>query len=142
MKWLRQVDAEYDSDRAVFNAMIDKRPALIAACSTTSDVVSALERARNDGLAVAVRSGGHPVAGMSTNEGGLVVDVRPMKTIEVDPTARTVRVGGGATWGELDAATQAHGLAVTGGRVSTTGVSGFTLGGGSGRLERSVSRAC
>ncbi len=142
MEWIKPGDAEYDSERALFNAMIDKRPALIAKCATAADVVAALERAQADSLGVAVRSGGHSVAGMSTVDDGLVVDVRPMKGIEVDAGARTARVGGGVTWGELDAATQAHGLAVTGGRVSTTGVSGFTLGGGSGWLERSLGLAC
>ncbi len=142
MKWIEPGDGEYDSERSLFNAMIDKHPALIARCSTPADVVTALERARSDGLPIAVRSGGHSVAGMSTNDDGIVIDVRPMKEIQVDPEARTVRVAGGVTWGELDAATQEHGLAVTGGRVSTTGVAGFTLGGGSGWLERSLGLAC
>jgi len=142
MRWIEPADGEYDSERSLFNAMIDKHPALIARCATPEDVVTALDRARTDDLAIAVRSGGHSVAGMSTNDDGIVIDVRPMKGIQVDPAARTVRVAGGVTWGELDAATQEHGLAVTGGRVSTTGVSGFTLGGGSGWLERSLGLAC
>ena len=122
--------------------MIDKRPRMIAACSDASDVRAALDRARADGLAVAVRSGGHAVAGQSSNDDGLVIDVRPMKSIDIDPVARTARVGGGCTWGEFDAAAQAHGLATTGGRVSTTGVSGLTLGGGSGWLERQHGLSC
>jgi FAD/FMN-containing dehydrogenase len=122
--------------------MIDKRPAVIAACATPDDVVDALERARRDGLAIAVRAGGHSVAGYSTNDGGLVIDVRPMKDIEIDPTRRVARVGAGVTWGELDRAAQEHGLAVTGGRASTTGVAGFTLGGGSGWLDRKLGLAC
>ena len=95
-----------------------------------------------DSLAVAVRSGGHSVAGVSSNDDGLVIDVRPMKTIEIDAAARRARVGGGCTWGEFDAATQEHGLATTGGRVSTTGVSGLTLSGGSGWLERQFGLSC
>ncbi len=142
MQWIRPGDADFDDRRAMFNAMIDKRPRLIAACSTSGDVVAALDRARADGLAVAVRSGGHAVAGQSSNDDGLVIDVRPMKLLEIDPVARTARVGGGCTWGEFDAAAQVHGLATTGGRVSTTGVSGLTLGGGSGWLERKHGLSC
>ena len=142
MHWTRPGDAEYDDRRAVFNAMIDKRPRLIAACATPADVGLALDRARTDGLAVAIRSGGHAVAGQSVNDDGLVIDVRPMKTIAIDPVARTARVGAGCTWAEFDGAAQAHGLATTGGRVSTTGVSGLTLGGGSGWLERQHGLSC
>jgi FAD/FMN-containing dehydrogenase len=135
-------DARYDEARAVFNAMIDRRPAVIAKCATPSDVAQALQLADREGYAVAVRSGGHSVAGMSVNDGGMVIDVRPMKTITVDPDARTAKVGAGVTWGEFDRATQEHGLATTGGRVSTTGVAGFTLGGGSGWGERKFGLAC
>jgi FAD/FMN-containing dehydrogenase len=142
MMWVEPQDESYDEQRALFNAMIDKRPRLIAACTTPADVRTALERARSEDLEVAVRAGGHSVAGMSTNDDGLVVDVRPMKSIEVDPRARRVRVDAGVTWGELDRATQEHGLATTGGRVSSTGVAGFTLGGGSGWLERKHGLAC
>ncbi|HET9608560.1 MAG TPA: FAD-binding oxidoreductase [Acidimicrobiales bacterium] len=135
-------DPRYDDTRAVFNGMIDKHPAVIAQCATPGDVTDALALAAREGYEVAVRAGGHSVAGMSVNDGGLVVDVRPMKAIEVDVGARLVRVGAGATWGELDRVTQEHGLATTGGRVSTTGVAGFTLGGGSGWLERRHGLAC
>jgi FAD/FMN-containing dehydrogenase len=142
MQWIRPGEPDYDERRALFNAMIDKRPRLIAACATAADVTTALDRARADGLAVAVRSGGHAVAGQSSIDDGLVIDVRPMKSIEIDPVARTAWVGAGCTWGEFDSAAQIHGLATTGGRVSTTGVSGLTLGGGSGWLERKHGLSC
>ena len=142
MEWIGPTDAAYDERRALFNAMIDKRPRLIAACKTPADIRAALDRARQDGLAVAVRSAGHSVAGQSTNDDGLVIDVRDMTDIAIDPAARTARVGGGCTWADFDAAAQEHGLATTGGRVSTTGVAGLTLGGGSGWLERKHGLAC
>src|ERR1700733_13574138 len=122
--------------------MIDRRPAVVARCATPADVAAALELAGREGLAVAVRAGGHSVAGMSVNDGGMVIDVRPMKEITVDPDKRTVRAGAGVTWAELDAATQEYGLATTGGRVSSTGIAGFTLGGGSGWAERKFGLAC
>ncbi len=142
MQMVTSTDAGYDEDRALFNSMIDKRPAVIAKCATPDDVVDGLELAAREGYDIAVRAGGHSVAGMSTNDGGIVIDVRPMKSIDVDESAMTVRVGAGVTWSEFDHATQAHGLATTGGRVSTTGVAGFTLGGGSGWLERKYGLAC
>lgn len=142
MEWIQPEHPDYESRRALFNAAIDKRPAVIAACAGPLDVVAALERAQRDGMAVAVRAGGHSVAGASTNHGGLVVDVRPMKEIGIDAEARRVRVGAGVTWGELDSATQEHGLAVPGGRASTTGVAGFTIGGGSSWIERKYGPAC
>jgi FAD/FMN-containing dehydrogenase len=135
-------DAEYDEARALFNAMIDAHPAAIARCTDVDDVRAALRFAREEGLEIAVRSGGHSVAGTSTVDDGLVLDVRPMKEMRVDPEARTARCGAGVTWGEFDRATQQHGLATTGGRVSTTGVAGLTLGGGSGWLERRHGLAC
>jgi FAD/FMN-containing dehydrogenase len=135
-------DSRYDEARAVFNAMVDKRPALIARCASADDVALALAYARDRGLPVAVRAGGHSVAGMSLVDDGVVIDVRLLDSIEVDARRRTVRVGAGVLWGELDRRTQQYGLATTGGRVSTTGVAGFTLGGGSGWIERKHGLAC
>ncbi|MGW1468739.1 FAD-binding oxidoreductase [Streptomyces sp. NPDC002308] len=135
-------DEGYDEARAVFNGMIDRRPALIAQCASTDDVASALRCARAEELEIAVRGGGHSVAGMASSEGGLVVDLRRMHEVTVDREAGTTRVGGGATMSHLDRATQPFALATTGGRASTTGVGGFTLGGGSGWLERKFGLAC
>lgn len=142
MELIRSSDAGYDEARTVFNKMIDKRPAVIAQCATPGDVATALAMAHEQHLDVAVRAGGHSVAGMSMSEGGIVIDVRPMKAIEIDAANRRARVGAGVTWGEFDRAAQEHGLATTGGRVSTTGVAGLTLGGGSGWLERAFGLAC
>ncbi|MEA2308286.1 MAG: hypothetical protein QOI65_572, partial [Thermoleophilaceae bacterium] len=128
--------------RAVFNGMIDRHPALIARCATPDDVVAAVNLAREHHLPLSVYGGGHGVTGSAVVDAGICVDMRGMKGIEVDPEARTVRAEGGLTWGELDAATQEHGLAVTGGRVSGTGVAGLTLGSGSGWLERKLGFVC
>jgi FAD/FMN-containing dehydrogenase len=128
----RPGDAGYDDAREIFNVMHDKHPALVARCACTEDVVAAVDCARRNGLLVAVRSGGHSVAGNSTCDDGIVIDLRGLNTIEVDPQAETARAGGGVTWGEFDAATQAHGLHTPGGRVTTTGIGGFTTGGGYG----------
>jgi FAD/FMN-containing dehydrogenase len=141
-RWIGPEEAGYDGQRELFNAMIDKRPRIIAVCETSADVREALERAARDDLPVAVRSGGHSVAGQSTNDDGMVIDVRPMKAVEIDAGARRARVGGGCTWAGFDAAAQEFGLATTGGRVSTTGVAGLTLGGGSGWLEREHGLSC
>jgi FAD/FMN-containing dehydrogenase len=135
-------DPEYDEARAVYNSMVDKRPAVIARCAGPDDVVAALAYAREHGLEVAVRGGGHGVAGTALTDGGLVVDLARMQDVEVDPVARTARVAGGATMSHLDRATEQHGLATTGGRVSTTGVGGFALGGGTGWLDRKFGLAC
>ncbi|MFF0163380.1 FAD-binding oxidoreductase [Streptomyces sp. NPDC005263] len=129
-------DPGYDDARAVFNAMIDRRPAVIAQCVDETDVVRSLRFARSLDLPVAVRGGGHSVAGMALGDGAVVVDLRHMRAVTVDPAAEAVRVAGGATMSDLDRATQPHGLATTGGRASTTGVGGFVLGGGTGWLDR------
>jgi FAD/FMN-containing dehydrogenase len=135
-------DPSYDETRALFNAMIDRRPAAIALCETEDDVAESIRCALDSGTPLAVRGGGHSVAGMSTVEGGLVIDLRRMREVVVDPEAGTARVGGGAVMSDLDRATQPYGLATTGGRVSTTGVGGFTLGGGSGWVDRKFGLAC
>ena len=126
----------YDTARAVFNGAIDRHPALIAEVTDARDVAAALRHGRENGLPIAVRAGGHSGAGYGVVDDGLVIDVRALRRVEVDLATRTVRAGAGLTWAQLDAATQAHGLAVTGGRVSHTGVAGLTLGSGSGWLER------
>ncbi|HEX2359965.1 MAG TPA: FAD-binding oxidoreductase [Solirubrobacterales bacterium] len=141
-KVLDREDSGYDEARSVFNAMIDRRPALIAQSESAADVAAALALARDRGLDVAVRSGGHSVAGAGVSEGGLVIDMRRMNDVSVDPEARIATAAGGATWSDFDRATQPHGLMSTGGRVSTTGVAGLTLGGGSGWLERRFGLAC
>ncbi|GGX50652.1 FAD-binding oxidoreductase [Streptomyces fructofermentans] len=129
-------DPGYDGARTVYNGMIDRRPAVVAQCADGDDVVRAVRFARDLDLPIAVRGGGHSVAGMALNDGGLVVDLRRMHAVTVRPEEASARVGGGATMGHLDRATEPHHLATTGGRVSTTGVGGFVLGGGSGWLER------
>jgi FAD/FMN-containing dehydrogenase len=142
MRTLTSADPEYDEARALFNRSIDKHPAVIAMCDSPHDVVEALGVARDRNLDIAVRAGGHSVAGLSTNDGGLVIDVRPMNDVTIDPGQRTAQVGAGVTWGDFDAAAQEHGLAVTGGRATSTGVAGFTLGGGDGWLSRALGLAC
>ncbi|MFD5793516.1 FAD-binding protein [Streptomyces diastatochromogenes] len=134
-------DAGYDAARAVFNAMIDKRPAVIAQCADAADVVRAVRFGRELDLHIAVRGGGHSVAGTALGDGALVVDLRRMHGVTVDPAAEAVRVEGGATMSHLDRATQPYGLATTGGRVSSTGVGGFVLGGGTGWLDRAFGLA-
>jgi FAD/FMN-containing dehydrogenase len=127
---------DYDDARRVWHGAIDRRPALIAKTGSTDDVAAALRFALDSDMPFAVRAGGHSLAGFSAIDDGLLIDLRPLRTIDIDLEARRVRAGAGLQWAELDAATQAHGLAVTGGRISDTGVAGLTLGSGSGWLER------
>lgn len=124
----------YDETRAVHNGYIDRRPALITCCHGTSDIVAAVQLARASGLEVAVRGGGHNVAGRAVCDDGLMIDLSPMKGIFVDPVRRTARAQGGVTWAEFNRETQLHGLATTGGVISSTGIAGLTLGGGLGWL--------
>ena len=135
-------DGGYEACRQVFNGMHDRRPALIARCRTAADVAAAVIFARQERLEIAVRSGGHSVAGLSTCEGGILIDLAGLKQITVDHEARTARAGGGVLWGDFDGATQAHGLHTPGGRVTTTGVGGFTTGGGYGWTSSKYGLTC
>jgi len=132
----------YDDARRIWNGMIDRRPAVIAHCVGTADVVSTVNFAREHDLLVAVKGGGHNVAGDAVCEGGLMIDLSAMRSVHVDVQARRARAGGGATWGDFDAETQVYGLATTGGLISDTGVAGLTLGGGIGWLTPSYGLAC
>lgn len=127
-------DAGYDDARAVHNGLIDKRPALVARCVNTADIADAVRFARQEGLEISTRGGGHNVAGKAVTDGGLMIDLAPMRGSYVDPVRRRARVQGGATWNDYNRATHQHGLATTGGVISTTGVAGLTLGGGLGWL--------
>jgi|SoiMethySBSTD1v2_1073268.scaffolds.fasta_scaffold128381_2 FAD/FMN-containing dehydrogenase len=131
---LRPSDNGYDDARKVWNAMIDRRPALIARCTGAADVLAAVTFAREQDLLVSIRGGGHNVSGNAICDGALMIDLAPMKGIRVDPVARTARAEPGLLWGEFDRETQAFGLATTGGLISTTGIAGLTLGGGQGWL--------
>lgn len=139
---IRPGDAEYDSARRVWNGMIDRHPAVIARCADERQVADVVALARRSGLPLAVRGGGHNVAGYGTCDGGIVLDLSPMRGVEVDPAARTATVQGGATWADVDEATQRHGLATPGGEVAATGVAGLTLSGGYGMLRRKLGLAC
>jgi len=135
-------DPDYEEARLVWNDLIDKRPALIARCAGVGDVIDSVNFARENDLLMAVRGGGHNVAGNGVCDGGLVIDLSPMKRIRVDPERRTVRAEGGATWADLDRETQVFGLAAPGGKVSETGIAGLTLGGGIGLLRRKHGLSC
>jgi FAD/FMN-containing dehydrogenase len=139
---VRPTDPDYDQARAVWNAAHDRHPALIIRCAGTADVMRAVEFARSEGLEVAVRGGAHSIAGFSTSDGGVVIDTSPMQGIRVDPTSRRAVAQPGLTWSAFDHETQAFGLAVTGGLVSSTGIAGFTLGGGLGWLLRKCGLTC
>ena len=132
---LLDADADgYDEARRLHNGLIDKRPALIAQCQSTADVIDAVTLGRDTDVEIAVRGGGHGVAGRAVTDGGLMIDLSPMKGIHVDPRRRLVRAEPGLTWFGFNRATAVHGLATTGGVVSTTGIAGLTLGGGIGWL--------
>jgi FAD/FMN-containing dehydrogenase len=133
---LRPEEEGYDEARRIWNGAIDRRPALIARCAGADDVAEAVRYARDNDLAVAVRGGGHAVAGHAVCDGGLMIDLSLMKAVRIDGASRTARAAGGVLWGELDRATQAFGLATTGGIISHTGIGGLTLGGGLGHLMR------
>ena len=139
---LRPGEDGYDGARSVFNAMIDRRPAFVARCAGTADVIAAVRFAREHDLRVSVRGGGHGVTGNAVCDGGLMIDLSPMRSVRVDPASRTARAAGGATWGDFDHETQAFGLATTGGIVPSTGIAGLTLGGGIGYLNRKYGLAC
>jgi hypothetical protein len=139
---IRPGDATYDQDRKTWNGMINKHPALIARCAGVADIITAVRFARDHDLLVAVRGGGHSLPGFSVCDGGMVIDLSPMKGIRVDPDKRTAVAQAGLTWGDYDRETQVFGLASTGGVISTTGIAGLTLGGGIGWLMRNYGLAC
>src|SRR5947209_4830180 len=135
-------DAGYDEARRVYNGMIDKRPAAVVRCTSASDVAAATGVARDEGLDLSVRGGGHSAPGFGTNDSGLVIDLSPMQDVVVDADAKTVRAGGGCTWSGFNDATNARGLATTGGIIGSTGIAGLTLGGGIGYLSRKYGLSC
>ncbi len=132
---LQPSDSDYEEARRVHNGLVNKRPALIARCRGTADILDAVTLAKKLKLEVAVRGGGHNVAGRATLDDGLLIDLAPMKGVHVDPKSRTARAQGGVTWALFNRETQLHGLACTGGVVSSTGIGGLTLGGGLGWLR-------
>jgi FAD/FMN-containing dehydrogenase len=132
---LQPGDADYDGARRIWNGMFDKKPALIARCRGTADVIDAVNFARENGLLTAVRCGGHNSSGSGSCDGGILIDLSAMNAVHVDPKTRRARVQGGATWGDFDREAQIHALATPGGVVSATGVGGLTLAGGLGWLR-------
>src|SRR3954449_10833455 len=139
---IRPDDSDYDEARSIWNGAHDQHPAMIVRCAGVADVMRAVDFARSEDLIVAVRGGGHSIPGFSSSDGGVVIDLSAMRSVRVDPTYRTAVAQGGATWADLDHETQAFGLAVTGGLVSSTGIAGFTLGGGIGWLMRKHGLTC
>lgn len=135
-------DPQYDDARRIHNGMINRHPALIARCADAGDVIAALRFARERDMPLSIRGGGHGVAGFALNDGGMVIDLSRMRDVQVDPASRVARAAGGATWGDVDGATQTVGLATTGGVARPTGVAGLTLGGGHGFLMRRYGLAC
>ncbi len=139
---ITEQDIGYDEARSVHNGMFDRRPALIVSAEQVSDVIAAVNYGRENDLDVAIRGGGHSAPGFGTVDGGLVIDLSPMRTVRVNPQDSTARAGGGTTWGDFNTATHAFGLATTGGVISTTGIAGLTLGGGIGYLARAFGLTC
>ncbi len=135
-------DDGYEEARRIQNGLIDRRPAVIVRCAGAADIAEAIKLARSNGLEISVRGGGHNVAGRAVAEGGLMIDLSPMRGIHVDPAARTARAQGGVLWAELNREAHAHGLAVTGGAISSTGIAGYTLGGGLGWLMAKHGLGC
>src|SRR2546425_5395933 len=132
----------YEDSRRIWNSNVVKRPSLIARCSGVADVVSSVNFARRNNMLVSIRGGGHSIAGLGLCDGGLTIDLTSLKGVSVDPVEKTARAGAGVTWGEFDHETQLHGLATTGGEISTTGISGLTLGGGIGWLVGKFGTSC
>jgi FAD/FMN-containing dehydrogenase len=139
---LTRDDEPYDSARAIWNGTVDGHPALIARCRSTEDIAAAVNLTREAGLPLAVRAGGHSVAGLSTCDDGVVIDLSPMRGVSIDPVRRIATVQPGATWADFDTVAAVHGLATTGGLISSTGVAGLTLGGGIGWLQRKYGLSC
>jgi hypothetical protein len=139
---IAQGDPDYEEARKVYNAMIDRRPAVVVRAEAVADVQAAVDAARDEGVDLSIRGGAHSVPGFGTNDGGIVIDLASMRGVRVDPGSRTATVQGGATWGDLNDAAYEHGLATTGGIISTTGVAGLTIGGGIGYLARGMGLSC
>jgi len=135
-------DAAYEEARKVYNGMIDRRPGVIVRCTDVADVMASIQFAREQGKDLSIRGGSHSVPGFGTNDDGVVIDLAPMKSVRVDPHARTVRADGGCTWGGFNHATYAFGMATTGGIIASTGIAGLTLGGGIGYLTRAFGLSC